>query len=218
VTLQLFTQPGIGNWQLLESVGARKELDWFANNARMKTKSSLKPGFDSEAELALPLHIVVIADHHSASVGAHKLVDEFVVKWAPETEVHRDDWSFSELEHAEFRRESLELARHCDLLIIAPGGYDDLPESVSEWLREWRQTRAAGHTTFVICASAAPSSALPHLASLPLELCEEGLTCFMASISMRQGWLPAPVRPRALLERLAEIDRTNLPEISILND
>lgn len=184
----------------------------------MKSNSSLKGERAPEGDSALPLQIVVIADHPNAAAGARNLVNEFVLKWAPDIEVHRDDWSFTELENLEFRRESLELSRCCDMLIISLGGNVDLPDSFSDWLKDWRQSRAANHATFVLCASAVAPSALPTFASLPVDLCDEGLSCFLTSISLRHGCLPPPVRPKALLDRIGSIDRMNLPEVSLLND
>ena len=184
----------------------------------MKINSSLKPDLDAEPALAPPLQIVVISDHPTASANAGKLMNEFIRKWASNVEAHRDDWSFAELEHPEFRRESFELAHHCDLLILALDGPEDLPETFLDWLRDWRHSRASDDETFILCASAIAPSVLPIFASLPSILCGDGLTCFTTSISSRDSRPPAPFHPEPLLARLAMIDRTNLPENSVLND
>jgi hypothetical protein len=181
----------------------------------MKTESHLKPC--SETAIELPLQIVLTSDHPSAAAAALKLIGGFVDKWAPDVEVHRDDWSFSELEHPEFRRESLELARHCDILIIALSGAEELPESFMEWLNDWRQSRER-KDTFVLCASTRSPLTLPAFTSLPAFFGENGLSCFLASISLTEGKLTVPLGLKTFVANLAKIDCSNLPEASGLND
>jgi hypothetical protein len=181
----------------------------------MKTESHLKPG--PEAAIDLPLQIVLTSDQPNASAAARKLIAGFIARWAPDVEVHHDDWSFAELEHSEFRRESLELARHCDILIIALSGVEDLPESFLDWLNDWRQSRES-KTTFILCVSARSPLTLPAFVSLPVLLGKDGLPCFFASLSLTEGRLTVPLNPKIILANLAKIDCATLPEASGLND
>src|SRR4051812_9933783 len=120
------------------------------------------------SDAAAPLQIVVTYDHSVMVNCARKLLNGFLTKWASDVDVHRDEWSFAELEHAIFRNEALELAAPADLLVIAVAGVDDLPLSFSEWFNHWLKMRDHNDTA-VILAVGSPNATmreLPRCASI----------------------------------------------------
>ena len=72
-------------------------------------------------------------------------------RWAADVEIHRNEWSFAELEHPRFHAEALELARDADILIIATVARDALPLPFSGWIDEWLETRSNLQTAVIFC-------------------------------------------------------------------
>jgi hypothetical protein len=85
-------------------------------------------------------NVILTHDNEVAAAGARFSVGRLLAA-IPSNDLHHDQWSFSELGHAEFRREALELAAGCDLFVLATTEGDALPAEVSSWLNLWVQTR-----------------------------------------------------------------------------
>lgn len=140
-------------------------------------------------------------------------------KCAPDVEVHRDEWSFVELEHPQCRAESLELARPCDLFVVALTGVNDLPESFCEWLNDWVESRAEMQTALILCVSnRAAIWDFPQCRELTSLAAAHGLSFFATAVSLANTDLLTAVNPKTLLARLSAINPDFLPEISGINE
>jgi hypothetical protein len=185
----------------------------------MKTQiASQRIPANRAATAAAPLHIVLTSDPATASASARKMLDGLLARWAPGTEIHRDDWSFSELEHPKFFTEALELAATADMLVIAVSGVNDLPQFFIEWLNDWIRSRAHIETALILAISSdAPLSELPHCASILSLPRADGLSIFATTINLERPIMSA-ANPKSWLARLAAINPECLPENSGLND
>src|SRR3954453_21778661 len=102
----------------------------------MNTNATARAAHVRPAPLA-PLQIVLTYDQPAMADAARKTLNGFLAKWAADVDMHRDEWSFADLEHPKFRSEALELATHCDLFLVAVTGMDDVPEPFVLWLKDW---------------------------------------------------------------------------------
>jgi hypothetical protein len=93
-------------------------------------------------------NLVLLHDNEIAAARARFSLGRLLAG-IPAADLHRDQWSFSELSHAEFRREALELAVPCDLFALATTDEEALPAEVSSWLKLWMQTREKKETALV---------------------------------------------------------------------
>jgi hypothetical protein len=171
------------------------------------------------AESPEPLQIVVASDHPALGSAANQLIGDLIGKWASDVEVHRDNWSFAELENSQFFNEAIELAAPCDILAIAIAGFEDLPGHFVKWLRQWVATRPEKDTAVILCSPAGAAFYLvPRFAALPDLLTGRGLTCFTTQVSLPTPQLPPWLHPKSLLARMAAMDWRTLPENSALNE
>lgn len=170
--------------------------------------------------VAAPLQIVVTYDHSVMVNCARKLLDGFLTKWASDVDVHRDEWSFAELEHEKFRNEALELAAAADLLVIAVTGVNDLPLSFFEWFNTWLKMRHPTETAVVlaVASSTATMGELPLCASIVSMPRTDGLSFLSTAVNINESRLPAAMNPASLVKRLGCICKDCLPEESGLND
>lgn len=175
---------------------------------------------DRQSTPTAPLQIVLTHDHPAMAHAARNALNSILGKWAADTDIHRDEWSFSELENPAFRAEALELAACGDILVVAFTGSEDLPASFMAWLNDWLATRTEMDSALLLCMglSAANLQTTPSAASLTTLARSNGLSCFIAS-----GLLPEPICPvslniKSLLARLKTFSCDILPETSGLNE
>jgi len=175
---------------------------------------------ERSSAVAAPLQVVITYDHHVMADGARKLLNGFFTKWASDIDVHRDEWSFAELEHEKFANEALELAAPADIFVIAVTGVNDLPFSFIEWFNAWLKMRNHKETA-VILAVASSGVAMAELSTgasmLPLPS-GDGLSFFSTTVNLKETSVPASMNPMSLLARLGSICNECLPEDSGLND
>ena len=169
--------------------------------------------------VAAPLQIVLTYDHRVMADAARNLLKNFLTKWTPDVDIHRDEWSFVELEHPQCRSESLELARDCDIFVIAIAGLDDLPASFGEWLNDWFELRAKVETALILCISnRAVLANLPRCQGLASLAHAHNLAFFSTTIALPGAGIAASINPKTILSRLASINPDLLPEISGINE
>jgi hypothetical protein len=185
----------------------------------MKTHASPAVG-DRQSAVAKPLQIVFAYDHPPAAEAARAGLNGILTKCAADLDIHRDEWSFAELENPQCRSEALELAVRCDLFVVAVTGVEDLPESFLMWLTDWFASRAQMDSALIICVgtSDANMANMPFLASLPTLVRCKGLSCFTtASFVPETQRAPLP-KITSLFDRLRTIASEFLPEHSGIND
>ncbi|HEY6225883.1 MAG TPA: hypothetical protein VI282_02065 [Verrucomicrobiae bacterium] len=184
----------------------------------MKTKAT-ETIPERVSAVAPPLQIVLTYDHAAMADAARNLLKGFLIKSTPDVDIHRDEWNFAELEHPQCRAESLELARDCDIFVIALTGLEDLPESFVEWLHEWFESRGQLETACVFCISNRSSQAsLPRCQQLPSLAHAHGLAFFSTTIALPDNAAPTGINPKTWLSRLASINPDLLPEFSGINE
>lgn len=124
----------------------------------MNTSTTALPAGKSSRQAA-PLQIVLVHNEPSLAVAARTMITSFISKCAADVDVHRDEWSFAELEHPKCKTESLELARDCDILVIAISDAAEFSDSITAWLTEWLQTRNPRDTAVILSSTAFPGLA-----------------------------------------------------------
>ena len=163
--------------------------------------------FDSPAdkpEEKRPFSLVIIYDHESAATESHRIVEHLLSKWVPGLDIHCDSLSFSEIIHAELRTETIEIARDCDVLVLATSSRGAAVPAVAQWLDLWGVTRAPKETALVSLTSnskgdSASDSLHDHLKQIAHSY---GLTWFSSSLSCSGGTATGdlqdvcPQRPR----------------------
>lgn len=105
--------------------------------------------YGAGAEIELPFSLVIAHDTAAAAAKAGDRIVGLLGGCIPNLDIHRDQWSFYELDHPEFRREALELAARCDIFVIATVDREGLPESVRSWLEQWVKTRERKESALV---------------------------------------------------------------------
>jgi hypothetical protein len=171
------------------------------------------------SDVAAPLSIVLIFDHPAMAATTRSVLDGFISKWAHDVDVHRDEWTFAELDHPKFRTEALELAKSCDILVLAVSE-GDLDISFIEWLDEWAVSRHRMETAviLVIASHATTVSAAPRCASIQTFAHKHGLTFFTTSVTPAPCVVPRFLHPKELLAPLSVLNTNLLPDFSGLND
>jgi hypothetical protein len=182
----------------------------------MKTNAT-KFADGRKAGVAAPLQMVVTYDQPMMVEAARKLLDGFVTKWSGDAEVHRDEWSFPELEHPQCHSEALELARHCDIFIVALRGIEDLPVAFVEWLNDWFQSRDKVLTALIVivAANGANLGRLPRCAALPTLARAHGVSVFTTTVVVPGSNFPPLINPKAWIARLGAIDPDLLPDCKL---
>jgi hypothetical protein len=104
-----------------------------------------------------PFGLVIIYDHESAQTEARRLIER-LLNCIPAVDVHCDALSFCEITHAELQAETIELARDCDLLVLATLNRADATPGVAQWLDLWLAKRRAKETALVSLAGHAGST------------------------------------------------------------
>ena len=176
-----------------------------------------RPLVEKTAQMAAPLSIVLTFDHPTMAATTRAMLDGFISKWAPDVDVHRDEWTFAELDHPKFRAESLDLAKSCDILVIAVSE-GDLTASFIGWLNEWALSRHQMDTALIllIASNHTALSIRPRCDSIPAFARNHGLTFFTTAITPAT---PPPFpHPKELLARLSVLNTNILPDFSSLND
>ncbi|HUS33758.1 MAG TPA: hypothetical protein VM680_00255 [Verrucomicrobiae bacterium] len=140
-------------------------------------------------------------------------------KGAADVDVHRDEWTFVELEHPKCRSEALELAKNCDMLVIAISE-NDLSASFIDWLDEWALSRDHCDAAMILllASTTADISALPRCAAIPPFARRHGLAFFATVLTPSGSTIPRFLHPKALLARLAVLDTELLPDFSGINE
>jgi hypothetical protein len=183
------------------------------NTNAIQTISSRLP------DAAAPLQVVLTYDDPTMAKVARRLLDGFLAKWARDVDIHRDEWSFAEIEHAQCRQEALELARHCDTMVIAISGVEDLPVSFCDWLNDWIASRAPVETAILVCASnRTPFLRLERFSRLSSLAASNHLAFFITTLADSSFGGSTGTNPKKLNARLESIDPGLLPEVSALND
>ena len=206
----------------LAKIGMAQALPrWLSKlNAIYMNTNATKIIADPLANVAAPLQIVLTYDHPPMAAAARELLGSFLTKWVADVDIHRDEWSFAELEHPQCRSESLELARHCDIFIIALIGINDLPPSFIGWINDWFESRANVETALIVLAGSHTANLwkLPRCASLASEARRHGLSFFTTSVVIPGAVLPSAAHPKALLARLATMNTELIPDFSGINE
>jgi hypothetical protein len=107
-----------------------------------------EPGTDQSTEKR-PFALVIIYDHESAQTEARRLIERLLRNCMPTLDVHCDALSFSEVMHPELQAETIELARGCDLLVLATINRAVAAPNVARWLDLWLATRTVKETALV---------------------------------------------------------------------
>jgi hypothetical protein len=115
-----------------------KTFSMETNRTRKETSSPVQP-----------FNLVIIHDDHRAARFAENIVLRLLGKCLPSIDIHKDEWTSSELAHPEFAREATELAAGCDMLVIATAAPEGLSSEISSWVRPWLQTRSKMDTALV---------------------------------------------------------------------
>jgi hypothetical protein len=102
-----------------------------------------------------PFGLVIIYDHESVQREARRLIERLLRNCMPTLDVHCDALSFSEVMHSELQAETIELARECDLLVLATMNRAEATPAVAQWLDLWLATRTAKETGLVSLAGKA---------------------------------------------------------------
>jgi len=101
-----------------------------------------------------PFNLVLISDRQQVATAAEAIVLRLLSKCLPLLDIHKDQWSSSELAHPEFAKEAIELAAHCDMLVIATADEEGLAPATISWLDSWLTNRAKVETALVSCVLA----------------------------------------------------------------
>lgn len=94
-------------------------------------------------------NLVLLYDHELTAKAAHRITERLVARSLPESDIHQDCWSFEELAHLHFRNEASELAKACDLMLLATINGQALPREVSSWIEHWNRTRTQKDAAFL---------------------------------------------------------------------
>ena len=78
--------------------------------------------------------VVIIFDTPGHLAEARGLLNRLIGICDPEIAIHSDEWSMNDLGHSRFRQEAHELARHCDLFVIAS---DTMSDSALAFASDW---------------------------------------------------------------------------------
>jgi hypothetical protein len=181
--------------------------------------NAIKLVADRASDVAAPLHIVLTYDHPTMANAARKLLAGPLTKCAADVDIHRDEWSFAELEHPQCHSEALELAAGSDVFVIAVSGVEDLPLSFFDWLNDWLEMRHHTETAVILAVGSSNTRIwdLPLFASLLSLPRANGLSFFATTVDLPQT-NAAVAKPRSLLARLGCLNNECLPESSGLND
>ncbi len=124
------------------------------------------------------------------------------------------------MEHPQCREEALDLARHCDIFVIALTGGDDLPVGFVEWLDEWVDSRAPIESALVLLV--ASNGVSPRLSCCDwlqaASRANNGLSFFTTTVPVEPPVALPSVHPKTLFARLSAINADLLPEVSGLNE
>lgn len=116
-------------------------------------KTNLLPNLPARGLLSAPasaaFNLVLVHDREIAARNAREIIGRLLGICLAEVDIHRDEWSFAELAHIEFGREALELARPCDLFILATVDGAKLPLEITSWIARWMETRTKKDTALV---------------------------------------------------------------------
>jgi hypothetical protein len=143
-----------------------------------------EPGTDPSAETR-PFGLVIIYDQESAQREARRLIERLLRNCMPTLDVHCDALSFCEITHAELQAETIELARDCDVLVLATINRAVATPGVAQWLDLWLARRTAKQTALVSLAgpggsaSNADGSLHEHLWGIAER---HGLPCFSSNL------------------------------------
>jgi hypothetical protein len=145
-----------------------------------------------------PFSLVLTHDTHFAAATARHRIVRLLGGCIPNLDIHHDQWSFTELDHAEFRREALELAVGCDIMVVATVERESLPDPVSSWLKLWVETREKKESALV-CLVGSPGGKLlntPVQMQLQALALERDLAFFSSGFAEDQQ-APATLKGRA---------------------
>jgi hypothetical protein len=106
-----------------------------------------------------PFHLVLLHDHEMAAKAAQQTILRLVTCPLRQTELHQDQWTFEELSHTQFQEEALEMARSCDLMVVATAARENFPFHVQSWITDWTETRSQKDGVFVFLSPAKASFA-----------------------------------------------------------
>jgi hypothetical protein len=116
----------------------RKTFDTLEDRTSEQTFSRLQP-----------FNLIVLCDEKSAAAASETVILRLLARCLPLLDIHKDEWSFSELAHTEFAREAIELAASCDMLVVATRDDQNLAAAITSWLDCWVKTRAKVETALV---------------------------------------------------------------------
>jgi hypothetical protein len=174
---------------------------------------------EQASAVAAPLQIALSFDHPVMAEATRKVIDRLIASSAPDSDMHRDEWSFAELEHTHCRAEALELAAHCDLFVVAITGIEDIPDSFLKWIDDWLASRANMETAVILCVGGSDFGApdLPRCEAFQHTAGERGLLFLRTTIPLpKENW-QLKWSPHSVLARL-HLNKDELPEESALND
>lgn len=115
-----------------------------------KLRSSATHGTNNPFAAHAPaVSIVVIFDTPSHLTEARGVLNRLIGTCDPGVTVHADEWSINDLDNARFRQEALELARPCDLFVIAS---DTMSDSVLGFTADWLTGPRDGSAALVLVA------------------------------------------------------------------
>ena len=161
-----------------------------------------------------PLNVVLLRDHDLAGKAAQRLVERVLLPLLHQSEVHQDYWSFEELAHPQFRQEALELAKSCDLIVLATLG-EILPVSISLWIEDWTQTRIQKDAAFVYLTAYRDMPAAVHEQFSDLRGMDN-LAVFTSTLGLPgselQGVVPGRSRTQSLSAFLPRPERWGINE------
>lgn len=94
-------------------------------------------------------NLVLLHDHELAAKAAQQTIRRLLSYPLHQTEVHQDHWTFDELIHPQFHDDALEMARSCDLMLVATVANGSLPFHVRSWIRDWSENRCQKEAAFL---------------------------------------------------------------------
>jgi hypothetical protein len=108
-----------------------------------------------------PIRIVIAYDNYADGIRAWELSERLASRFREDFGVDRDLWKFDLLRdpNPQVRLASLVAVSHADLVVIAAGGFENLPLEVQAWIESWPRRKVGAWAALV--ASVGPDAQGP---------------------------------------------------------
>lgn len=134
-----------------------------------------------------PIRIVIAYDNYADGIRAWELSERLASRFREDFGVDRDLWKFDLLRdpNPQVRLASLVAVSHADLVVIAAGGFENLPLEVQAWIESWPRRKVGAWAALV--ASVGPDAQAPFRVCLCPLICGSGLKTLAWSSSAMLG-------------------------------